>query len=123
MGTTKDASSESNWPWPEALDARVAAPDHHKPLFENERVRVLESWAEPGETIPVHTHCWAGPIYILSWSDFIRRDPDGNVLLDSRESGIEQPPGSVMWGQPLTPHSLENVGTGRLGVITFELKD
>ena len=75
MGTTKDVSSESNWPWPEALDARVAAPDHHKPLFENERVRVLESWAEPGETIPVHTHCWAGPIYILSWSDFIRRDP------------------------------------------------
>lgn len=123
MDNTKDVSSENIWPWPEALDARNAAPDHHTLLFENERVRVLESWAEPGETIPVHTHCWAGPFYVLSWSDFVRRDPDGNVLLDSRESEMAPSPGSVIWGQPLTPHSLENVGSGRLGVITFELKD
>ncbi len=30
------------WPWPDSLDALRAAPNYHRLLFENDRVRVLE---------------------------------------------------------------------------------
>jgi hypothetical protein len=35
-------SSTEEWPWPRELDALIAAPDSHRLLFENDRVRVLE---------------------------------------------------------------------------------
>jgi hypothetical protein len=109
------------WPWPPELDAMTAAPAYHALLFENEEVRVLEAHVGPGETVPVHTHCWPGVLYILGVSDFVRRDPDGNVLVDTRGTP-QSPPGSCVWGAPLTPHSLENVGQVEMRNITFELK-
>jgi hypothetical protein len=36
------------WPWPRELDALIAAPDSHRLLLENDRVRVLEVVIEPG---------------------------------------------------------------------------
>ena len=117
-----DESTRKPWPWPAELDAMTAAPDYHDVLFENEHVRVLEAHVGPRETVPVHTHCWPGVLYILGVSDFVRRDPDGNVLVDTRSSGSHPAIGSSMWGEPLTPHSLENVGDGELRNITVELK-
>jgi hypothetical protein len=38
------------------LDGPVAAPDHHKVLFENDRVRVLETVIRPGDRTPMHMH-------------------------------------------------------------------
>jgi quercetin dioxygenase-like cupin family protein len=105
------------WPWPPELDAMTAAPEYHDLLFENEHVRVLNAHVGPGETVPVHTHCWPGVLYILGTSDFVRRDPDGNVLVDTRGTP-QAPPGSSVWGNPLTPHSLHNVGTTELRNIT-----
>ena len=99
-----------------------AAPEHHTLLFENDHVRVLDAHVRPGETVPVHTHCWPGVLYILGVSDFVRRDPEGNVLLDTRDSSSQAPPGSAVWGEPLTPHTLENVGDHELRNITVELK-
>jgi hypothetical protein len=110
-----------SWPWPPELDAMTAAPDYHDLLLENEHVRVLEAHVGPGDTVHVHTHCWPGVLYILGVSDFVRRDPDGNVLLDTRGTP-QAPPGSCVWGAPLNPHSLENVGATELRNITFELK-
>jgi quercetin dioxygenase-like cupin family protein len=115
-------SPQQPWPWTPELDAMSAAPTHHTVLFENEHVRVLDAHVKPGETVPVHTHCWPGVLYILSVSDFVRRDPDGNVLLDTRDAPPQAPPGSAVWGQPLTPHTLENVGDQELRNITIELK-
>ena len=109
------------WPWPPELDAMTAAPAYHKLLFENDQVRVLEAHVGAGETVPVHTHCWPGVLYILGASDFVRRDPDGNVLVDTRGTP-QAPPGSCVWGAPLTRHSLENVGPVEMRNITFELK-
>lgn len=100
----------------------IAAPDHHTLLFENEHVRVLDARVGPGETVPVHTHCWPGILYILGVADFVRRDPDGHVLFDSRTSSSQPGLGTSVWGEPLTPHSLENVGSHELRNITVELK-
>jgi hypothetical protein len=69
-------STKKPWPWPADLDAMRAAPEYHTVLFENEHVRVLDAHVGSGDTVPVHTHCWPGVLYILGMSDFVRRDPE-----------------------------------------------
>ena len=50
--------------WDAALDAVVAAPNHHKVLFENENIRVLEVILPPGDEEPVHHHRWPS-VFVL----------------------------------------------------------
>lgn len=107
--------------WPGDLDALVAAPAQHRLLLENARVRVLDTQIAPGERTPVHTHQWPAVHYVVSWSAFVRRDAEGTVLVDTRASSSTQSPPSVLWGEPLAPHSLENVGSWPLHIISVEL--
>ena len=101
----------------------IAAPGFHTVLYEDNRVRVLDGRVPPGQTVPVHTHRWGGVLYILATSDFVRRDPDGNVLADTRASKTAPIEGTAGWGGPLTPHSLENVGNKEFRTITVEMKE
>lgn len=110
------------WPWPDSLDALVAAPRHHTCLFENSRVRVVHTHIPAGDLVPVHTHRWPGIVYVQSGSDFIRRDQHGNVLLDSRTVMPTKNSG-VQWLEPLPPHSVENIGNREISLIIVELKD
>jgi hypothetical protein len=116
-------SPPTSWPWPDDLDAMTAAPGFHTVLFEDDRVRVLDGRVPAGSTVPVHTHRWGGVLYILGSSDFVRRDPDGNVLADTRALKSKPIVGTAVWGAPLTPHSLENVGSEEFRTLTVELKD
>ena len=109
--------------FPDALDAVVAAPDHHRLAFDNEVVRVLETRIEPGETVALHTHCWPAAYYILSWSDFVRRDEHGEVTLDTRTQQVCFAPGESIWAAPLGPHTLENVGDRVIHIISVEVKN
>src|SRR5256885_14394250 len=93
----------------DALDALVAAPQHHELLFENASVRVLDTCIGPGQITALHSHRWPATLYVLSWSDFVRRDADGAVILDSRTIRAVAP-GTALWSAPLAPHTLENVG-------------
>lgn len=104
------------------IDAMCVAPEHHSVLVENEKVRVLDTRVAPGDRTAVHAHQWPAALYVLCWSDFVRRDPDGNVLLDSRRMADRPAVGSALWGPPLGPHSVENVGECDLHVIAVELK-
>ena len=72
--------------WEPALDAVIAAPRHHKVLFENERLRVLEVTLEPNDEEPVHHHRWPsvfvfdqvqGPVHDVA--------PDGTQLPPNRD--------------------------------------
>lgn len=108
--------------WPEQLDALTAAPAHHRLLMENAQVRVLETRIEPGETTALHTHRWAAASYFLSWSHMVRRDEHGQVTFDSREAGVSIEPGQATWLEPLSPHTLENVGDKLIHVISVEIK-
>lgn len=112
----------SDWSWPDSLDAMVAAPEHHKLLLENDHVRVLETRIEPGDTVPMHTHRWPSVYHVLAWADFVRRDADGNVLVDTRPTGGVGALPSVSWADPLPPHTLENVGTEAIHLVSVELK-
>ena len=107
--------------WDESLDAIVAAPAQHRVLFENAHVRVLDTRIAPGEQTPIHTHCWPASHYVVSWSDFVRRDAAGVVLVDTRTAGMRSVP-EALWGESLPPHSLENVGTRVLHVVSTEVK-
>ena len=104
------------------LDALKAAPENHRLLLENESVRVLDTVVQAGQTVPLHTHKWPSVLYILSWSDFVRRDPEGTVIVDSRVRGV-MGQNSAVWSGPLGPHTLENVGDKELRAISVELKN
>lgn len=104
------------------LDAMTAAPDHHSSLLENEQVRVLDTRLAPGECTPIHMHEWPAALYVMSWSDFIRRDADGNIIVDSRAWDRRPSTGEALWLPPLPPHSVENIGDSELRLIAIELK-
>lgn len=107
---------------PASLDAMAAAPNHHRVMLENEHVRVLDTGIAAGETTPVHEHRWPAVLHVLSWSDFVRLDQQGNVILDSRAAGMNPKPGDILWGAALKPHAVRNIGAGELRVIAIELK-
>jgi hypothetical protein len=103
-------------------DAMVAAPNHHSVLLENAHVRVLDTRLGPGETTPVHAHRWPAALYVLSWSDFVRKDAHGAIILDSRQAQMRPNPGEAFWGLPLDAHSVTNVGNALLHIIAVEIK-
>lgn len=115
-------TNENAWIWPEELDALKAAPQHHKLLFENDAVRVIDACIPPGETTKVHTHRWPASLYVISWSDFIRYDKEGAIMLDSRNLAVSPEPSTALWSEPLTPHALKNTGNSDLRIISVELK-
>lgn len=71
--------------WPKEQDAVVSAPKNHKILLENDKVRVLEVTIAPNELEAVHHHQWPSVLYIMEAGDFIDRDGEGNVIMDSRK--------------------------------------
>ncbi|HKT42695.1 MAG TPA: hypothetical protein VJQ86_10135 [Rhodanobacteraceae bacterium] len=104
------------------LDAMLAAPDHHDLLVENPQVRVLDTKLAPGERTPVHEHAWPAALYILSWSDFIRYAPSGELLVDSRSFPTQPTAGQALWSPALPPHYVHNIGHSDLHIIAVEIK-
>ena len=74
---TKNQTYMASEQWPPERDALIAAPQHHKLLFENERVCVLDANIPPDEMTALHTHNMPASLVVVSWSDFIRFDPEG----------------------------------------------
>jgi hypothetical protein len=116
------SASSATVAWPPALDALQAAPRHHKLIFENDRVRVVEARIPSGDRVPVHTHRWPSLQYVLSWSDWVRYDPEGNVLIDTRVGPDVSLPGTARWSPAIPPHSVLNVGSQEIHIIMVELK-
>ena len=108
--------------WPDSLDAVVAAPDHHRILLENDRVRVLEVTVKPHEKEPIHAHRWPSVLYIDRAGDFRDYDSRGNVVFDSRtaKGPITYP--MTQWLGPQAPHAVENLSDAPIHLIRIELK-
>ena len=64
-----------------------------------------------------------GYLYILSWSDFVRYDGEGHIVLESKDIPVPPAPGTAIWAPPLGPHSLRNVGSTNIHVILTEIKN
>src|SRR5262249_62345669 len=101
----------TRWEWRAELEALAAAPEHHRLLLENERVRVLETVVPVAATTPVHTHRWASVEYVLEPSGIVRRDSEGTILLDARRApDAALATSEVLWARPCPPPSAANVG-------------
>jgi hypothetical protein len=122
MSPANAGAEQQTWPWPDSLDAIVAAPDHHTVVLENEQVRVLRTRILPGQTVPVHTHCWPSVQLIVSWSDLVRRDHLANVMLDTRTVSESPKLNTPLWHPSLAPHSVENVGVAEIHALQIEIK-
>lgn len=121
-GGCATAPAPAPCPWPTSLDAVVAAPENHKVLLENERVRVLDVTVAPGEREPVHAHCRPSVLYIMSGSTFRDYDASGNVL---REQIQPIPPSQfplTIWMGPQAPHAVENLDTKEVHLLRIEIK-
>src|SRR3954454_23049683 len=103
------------------LAALAAAPDYHRVLFENERVRVLDTRRLAGEQTPVHAPRIARSALCR---ELDRLHPPRRQWKRARR----QPRPSVTgyWGgaldRCLRPHSVENTGAADLHIIGVEIK-
>ncbi len=103
------------------LDGVVAAPGHHKVIFENEAVRVLETIIPAGETTPLHTHLAPTAMYVLSSTQFVRRNELGQTMVDTRNDPDFVMP-RVLYAASTPEHTIENPGTDDLVVIGVEIR-
>ncbi|WP_179344913.1 hypothetical protein [Winogradskyella ursingii] len=110
--------------WPKDQDAVVSAPNNHKILLENDKVRVLEVTVLPNEIEPVHHHQWKSVLYILEAADFIDRDAEGNVIMDTRKLPEPLVFPITMYKDPEAPHTVENLSdTKTIRLIRVEMKE
>ena len=119
-------SDPSNWD--PALDAVTAAPKHHKVLFENERLRVLEVTIEGQDEEPVHHHRWSS-VFVLDQLQGPVHDiaPDGAPLPPNRDimKAIEDWNGKgclVVHMAPQPPGRVRNASNKVIHGVRVEMK-
>lgn len=104
------------------LDGPIAAPDHHRVVFENEHIRVLEVTIRVGDTAPLHTHLAPHAVIFSSGSQFVRRDETWTILLDTRAGGPDFVIPRYSWSDGQGAHTLENVGSDDILATAIEFK-
>ncbi len=94
-------------------DPVTTNPQHYRPVFENEFVRVLEYSDQPGERTTPHVHPNS---VLIAMTDFQRR-----LSTAAGERDVEMPANHVAW-LPAQRHTGENIGTTPTHTILVELK-
>ncbi len=95
-------------------DPVKVAPGIYKPLFENDRVRVLSVRMKPGDKSPMHWHP-DNVIYLFS-------SAKGKFTLPNGKSQVvEFKAGEASWGEA-GEHAVENPGTTEVQALLVELK-
>ena len=113
----QNSSNFDRW-WTPENDALVAAPQHHKLLFENDEVRVLEFSIPPGLREPLHAHRYASVLYYLSAAHMKEYSP-GVAAVDRGH----KEDGAVVFLPVGPPHQMENMEKSKpLKAIRVELK-
>ena len=98
-----------------AQDPAVVNAKFLKVKLENARVRVLESWLQPGDKEAMHSHP-AYVTYVIAGGKIRNHTADGKV------TEAELKTGDALYRDPLT-HWAENIGTTPVHVILVELKN
>lgn len=111
--------------WPAELDATVAAPQNHRVLLENDEVRVLEVFLEPGAVEPPHHHRWSSVLCLIEGRYLVDHDGvTGEVVLDTRQFGGLTPIEATAWKEPEGLHYVENPSdTESIRLLRVELKN
>jgi hypothetical protein len=100
-----------------------AAPEHHKPLLENEFVLVLDVSIPAGATVPAHLHPWPAVFITLKPGHLLFRNLAGEVVREARPpSDLPENP-QIEWRKPDTePMVISNVGSSEQRALRIELK-
>jgi len=109
-------------PWPTSLDAPTAAPDNHKVIFENERVRVLDVVVGVGGREALHAHCWPSVLYISFRGKLREWGADGKVIREVKDTPPATAFPMTQWLEASPPHSIENLDTQPIHLVRIELK-
>lgn len=122
----------TKWPWPDSLDAVTAAPNSHKVLFENDKIRILEVTTEPYGFEPMHTHRYPsvmfGPDNDTSHYDIVyyRCDYDSIKHVYFAKDSIRQRGGGIgtdeHFMKPEGPHRIRNLSNVRILAFRVEFK-
>jgi quercetin dioxygenase-like cupin family protein len=108
--------------WPDSLDAVAAAPQNHKVVLENERVRVLEVTVRPGEKEPLHMHRMPSVMYVMAEDNIRDYDAEGKLLYDSSTDNARLKSPYTIWMEPQAPHRVENLSKKPVRLLRVELK-
>lgn len=119
---SETASAKAECLWTSAQDAIQAAPQNHRVVLENDKVRVLDVIVPPHTKENVHAHCWPSVLYITAAGKYIDYDANGNVLFDSRSLAAAPPLPMTIWKDPEAPHAVENLDDKPLHLVRVELK-
>ena len=95
-------------------DPIAVAPHLYDVLFENERVRLIETKFGMGDSSPMHSH----PDYLvfaLEAGKAVFRSEDGETV------DVEMKAGDVMWRDAET-HAVDAAPDSQVHVLLFELK-
>lgn len=95
-------------------DPTVTNPDLYRVLFENERVRVLDYFDQPGDATEPHSH---PDSVMVTLSSFRRR-----LRLGGNEVDVELPAMQARW-LDAQEHAGTNIGTTPTHTIFVELKE
>jgi len=111
------------WPYPDSLDAVVAAPRFHRILLENDRVRVLEVTVPPHTREPLHTHRWPSVLYKEQTGRGRYYDAAGHLVHESTTPYRKGPDlVRARWQEPEAPHAVENTDEVADRFVRVELK-
>ena len=109
------------------LDAYLplaAAPDHHKALFENEFVLVLDVSIAAGATVPAHLHPWPAVFITLEPAHLVFKNLAGEIVREvQRPAEVDAKKPKVDWRTAdVEPATVTNVGTNEMRALRVELK-
>ena len=118
-----EGANEPQCAWAAELDAVRAAPNNHRVLLENDRVRVLDVTVAPGEREALHAHCRPSVMYLMQEGLYRDYDEDGRLI----EEVTVAPPASqypmTLWLGPQAPHAVHNLDSRPTRLLRIELKD
>ena len=111
---------------PAKFDAVAAAPNSHRILMEDDKIRVLRVEVAPGATEPVHDHRWPSVMYFEQPQPItyiVYKLVDGKPVETERIDAPALAVSQTVRGEPEGLHAVSNRGSAPFLAVRFEFKD
>ena len=126
VATPSTSGADSmKWPWPDSLDAIVAAPHSHQIIYEDKQVRILHVTVAPGQTEPVHSHKWRSIAWASQSPTFTLYHYVSGAdkkLTKTDSFSAQLPLNTANKWDPEAPHAVRNTGKDTLVLYRVEFK-
>ena len=132
---TAEQMDTIKWQWSDSLDAVKAAPNSHKVLFENDKVRILEVTLDPYAFEPMHTHHFPSVmfgssqdtsqfdvVYFPYGYDSVKHVYFAKDSIKKHSGGQTNEPNVGNYMKPEGPHRVKNLSNTRIDVFRVEFK-